>query len=127
MFSRVLKPLGIVLLVVVVSMALGFRVAHPHDGLRNSLGSAKSGLVIYRQSEAVSVGQTVMVRIEESGFTMLLNITVVDGQKLQVQNGTAILQSDVPHVMGKMVAVVPFLGAILSVVGAISLTFATIY
>lgn len=119
MSSRALKPVGIFILVVVISMAFGFRVTHPHEGLRNSLGSAQSGIVIYRSADAVSVGQTVMIDIDKSDKSpMLVVVTAVDGQKVQVQNGSATLESDLTHVKGKMFAVVPFLGQLLNVVGS---------
>lgn len=118
MFSRAAKPAGIFLILMVIASALGFRVSHPHEGLRNALGSAKSGIVIYREIETVSVGQTLMIKVDNSDKSpMLVSVTAVDGEKLQVENGSATLQSDISHVKGKMIAVVPFLGQLLSVVG----------
>ena len=118
MSSRILKPAGIFILILILSGVIGFRVSHPHDGLRNALGSAQSGLVIYRSADIVSVGQTVMIDVDKSDKSpMLVTVTAVDGQKIQVQNGSATLESDLAQVKGKMFAVVPFLGQLLSLVG----------
>jgi hypothetical protein len=118
MSSRATKPVGIFLLVVVIAMALGLRISHPHDGLRNALGSAQSGLVIYRQIDSVSIGQTVMISVDKTDKSpVLANVIAVDGEKIQLQSSASTIASDTSHVMGKMIAVVPFLGKILSVVG----------
>ena len=118
MNTRSIRPVGIVVVILLIGAGLGFRVTHPHDGLRNALGAASSGIVIYRPIEVISVGQTVMVKVDGVNKSPILgSVSAVDKGKIEIQTGTAKIQTDAAHVMGKMQAVVPFIGQLLGIVG----------
>ena len=63
MLRSAVKPVGIALLVIVVFMALGFRVNHPRYGLSSALGSAKSSLAFYKHGAQPTVGAKVVVTL----------------------------------------------------------------
>ena len=113
------KKLGIgVLAILVILFALGFRVGHPQDGLKNALGSAKSGLVVYKNKPSFTVGSKVLVNLDAPAPSPLL--AFVMGNKadtVEIQAGTTVQTVKSDQIYGTLIAVIPFLGSILSVVG----------
>jgi hypothetical protein len=104
--------------VLVIFYALGFRIGHPQDGLKNALGSAKSGLVVYKNKPSFIVGSKVLVNLDAPTPSPLL--AFVMGNKadtVEIQAGASIQNVKSSQVYGTLVAVIPFLGSILSVVG----------
>lgn len=112
------KKLGIgVLAILVILFALGFRVGHPQDGLKNALGSAKSGLVVYKNKPSFTVGSKVLVKLDAPSPSPLL--AFVMGNKadtVEIQAGTTVQTVKSDQIYGTLIAVIPFLGSILSVV-----------
>lgn len=107
-----------VLAVLVILFALGFRVGHAQDGLKNALGSAQSGLVIYKNKPSFTVGSKVLVNIDAPAKSPLL--AFVMGNKtdtVEIQSGTAVQSVKSSQIYGTLVAMIPFLGSVLSVVG----------
>ena len=107
-----------VIAVFLILLALGFRVGHPQDGLKNALGSAQSGLVVYKNKPSFTVGSKVLVNLDAPAKSPLL--AFVMGNKadtVEIQAGTSIQTVKSSQVYGTLVAVIPFLGSILSVVG----------
>jgi hypothetical protein len=107
-----------VIAVLLILLALGFRVGHPQDGLKNALGSAQSGLVVYKNKPSFTVGSKVLVKLDAPAKSPLL--AFVMGNKadtVEIQAGTSIQTVKSSQVYGTLVAVIPFLGSILSVVG----------
>ena len=98
--------------------ALGFRVGHPQDGLKNALGSAKSGLVVYKNKPSFTVGSKVLVRLDPPAPSPLLAIVMGNKEgSVEIQAGTTIQVVKSNQVYGTLIGVIPFLGAILSFVG----------
>jgi hypothetical protein len=113
-----IKPIAVVLVAIVVLFSLGFRLGHPKDGLSNALGSANSGLVIYHKSSVITVGTKVFsVADAPSKSPVLALVTAINGDQVDLQAGTKLLRVKKTQVSGKLLAVVPFIGSILSVVG----------
>jgi hypothetical protein len=118
MFSSTRNRIAVVLLLVVVFFALGFRLGHPQDGLKNALGSAKSGIVLYKTGADFKTGAKAMVRITEPNPSPIIAFIVsVEGDNVQIQSGTEVVTVKKEQVYGKLIAVIPFIGSVLSVVG----------
>ena len=101
-----------------ILFAAGIRVAHPHDGLKNALGSAQSGLVVYQKNPSLTLQEKVIVKIEDPAKSPLLAfVSANDGKTLQVQSGAAAIAVQPSQVYGKLILVIPFLGSILNVFG----------
>lgn len=118
MKSSVRKSSAVALLLLAVLYGMGLRIAHPQDGLKNALGSAKSGLVVYKNKPSFTVGSKVLVKIESPAPSPLL--AFVMGNKadtVEIQAGASIQTVKSSQVYGSLVAVIPFLGSILNVVG----------
>ena len=118
MFSSTRNRIAVVLLLVVVFFALGFRLGHPQDGLKNALGSAKSGIVLYKTGADFKAGAKAMVRITQPDPSPIIAFIVsVEGDNVQIQSGTEVVTVKKDQVYGKLIAVIPFIGSVLSVVG----------
>ena len=112
------KPIGIAALVIVLAFALGFRVSHPHSGLKNALGSASSGIVIYKKANDFAVGNKVLVTTKnESASPVLAIVRSVDKDKLEIQSGIATDTIDASAAYGKLIVMVPFIGTVAQVLG----------
>lgn len=115
--ARSKTPL-IVIAVLVVLFALGFRVQHPHSGFKTALGSASSSLVITRHSSTYGVGEKVIAASSSKELSPFLgSITAVNGTSYAVANGVFNESVDASKISGKMVVVIPFFGYIFGIVG----------
>jgi len=118
MFSSARNRIAIALLLIVVLFAFGFRLGHPQDGLKNALGSAKSGVVLYKTGADFKVGAKAMVRIDAPNPSPIIAFIVsTEGESVEIQSGTEVVTVKKEQVYGKLIAVIPFIGSILSVVG----------
>jgi hypothetical protein len=107
-----------VLAVLVIFFVLGFRVSHPQDGLKNALGSAQSGLVVYKNKPNFTVGSKVLVKLDAPAKSPLLAFVMGNNaDTVEIQAGTSIQKVKSSQVFGTLIAVIPFLGTILSTVG----------
>lgn len=118
MNSRITKWVGGILVVLAILFAAGIRIAHPHDGLKNALGSAQSGLVIYQKNPALTLQEKVIVKIEDPAKSPILAfVSANNGKTIQVQSGAVGFTVQPSQVYGKLILVIPFLGSILNVIG----------
>jgi hypothetical protein len=118
MFSSTRNRIVALVLLIVVFFGLGFRLGHPQDGLKNALGSAKSGIVLYKTGADFKTGAKAMVRIDEPNPSPIIAFIVsAEGESVQIQSGTEVVTVKKEQVYGKLIAVIPFIGTILSVVG----------
>jgi hypothetical protein len=112
------KPIGIAALVIVLAFALGLRVSHPHSGLKNALGSASSGIVIYKKANDFAVGNKILVTTKDENTSPVLAIVrSIDKDKLEVQSGIATDTIEASAAYGKLIVIVPFIGTIAQVLG----------
>jgi hypothetical protein len=112
------KVPAIVVGVLVVALALGFRFEHPASGFKTALGSPQSSLVITKKADVYSVGDKVVVNSASKELSPLLGqITAVTDAQYSVTNGVFLETISGENVKGKMVVVLPFLGYLLGVVG----------
>jgi hypothetical protein len=118
MFSSTRNRIIAVALLLVVFFALGFRLGHPQDGLKNALGSAKSGVVLYKTGADFKPGAKAMVKISEPNPSPIIAFIVsTDGDNVKIQSGTEVVTVKKEQVYGKLIAVLPFIGSILSAIG----------
>lgn len=101
----------IVLIVVGASYFGGIRVAHPQSGLKNSLGSAKSGLALYRANSNFFKGDLVVVNTGDNRLDpALAKVSNIAEDSIDIQSGTQIQRVDSKAIKGKLLIVFPFLG-----------------
>jgi hypothetical protein len=99
-----------------VLFVLGFRVAHPQEGLQSAMGSAKSSLVVYRASDAYAVGQKVVVVVANSG-NQLGVIKSATQEAVDVDTRVSFVRVKQEDVVGKMILIIPFFGTLFNFVG----------
>jgi hypothetical protein len=110
----------IVALLAVLALAgiSGARVAHPKDGLSNALGSASSGVVLYRHSSTYDVGSKILVQTNvPSKSPVLAVVRAATATTVDIQVGGKLQRVGLAQVTGKLIAVVPFIGSILGIFG----------
>jgi len=118
MFSSLRNRIIAVVLLFVIFFGLGFRLGHPQDGLKNALGSAKSGVVVYKTGADFKPGAKAMVKISEPNPSPIIAFIVsTDGDNVKIQSGTDVITVKKEQVYGKLIAVIPFIGTILSAIG----------
>ena len=119
MLRSAAKPAGVVLLIVIVFMALGFRIDHPHYGVGSDLGSAKSSLAIYKTGGTPTVGQKVIITVPgwPAASPALGIVRTVKGNDILVILGNDIRQVTPKQISGHLLAVVPFFGYLFGAVG----------
>ena len=112
------KPIGIAALIIVLAFAFGIRVAHPHSGLKNALGSANSGLVVYKKTHEFSVGNKILATTkDETSSPVLAIVRSIDKDGLEIQSGIATDKIDPAIAYGKLIVMVPFIGTVAQVLG----------
>jgi hypothetical protein len=112
------KPIAIAAVIILVAFAFGIRVAHPESGLKNALGSASSGLVVYKKTTEFAVGNKILVTTnDETTSPVLAIVRAVDKDKLEIQSGIATDTIDASAAYGKLIVMVPFIGTIAQVLG----------
>lgn len=118
MFSNNRNRILALLLVLVALFAAGLRLGHPQDGLKNALGSAQSGVVLYKSGADFKTGAKVMVKMDAPAATPIIAFVVkANGDSVDIQSGVEVITVKSTQIYGKLIAVIPFIGSILSVVG----------
>jgi hypothetical protein len=116
MRNRLIGWVVILALVTTLFMSVGFRLNHLQGGIGSALGSAKSSLALYKHGTTAEVGSKVIVNVKgigpELGIVKSATDTTVD-----VDLGSTFTRIDKKDVLGKLVAVVPFFGSVLGIVG----------
>ena len=108
----------VVVAVALVMSALGFRLGHPQSGLSSAVGDAKTSILLYKKVDKFSAGDRVLVDIGDSELSPATSIIrSVDGKNIEVQAGELRVQVTSDQIKGRVLALFPFLGALLSVVG----------
>ena len=74
--------------------------------------------MFYKTGADFKVGAKAMVKITEPDPSPIIAFIVsVEGDNVQIQSGTEVVTVKKEQVYGKLIAVIPFIGSILSVVG----------
>ncbi|MEN9324781.1 MAG: hypothetical protein RL414_535 [Actinomycetota bacterium] len=112
------RKTGIALLVIVALFAFGIRASHPHGGLTNALGSAKSGIAIYKKTQTVDTGAKIVYVSDKKEISPALGSVIGKNPKYyDIENGQFLEGVNPENVQGKLLFVVPFLGYIANLVG----------
>ena len=116
--SRVLRPIIFLVLILALLFAFGFRVAHPHSGLKSALGPASSSIAFYHHGTSANKGDKLVVSTGKEPKDPALVIVVETGEGfVDIQTGNELQRIPPNQVQGKLIAIVPFIGAILNLVG----------
>jgi len=116
MKKRWIKPVAAIAIVIALFLGAGFRIGHPITGLSTALGSAKSSLAVYKPSGQSQVGSKIVVEIKGLGTAIGIVKSAASGN-VDVDLGATFNRVSEKDVDGKLVAVIPFLGSILGIVG----------
>lgn len=112
------RSIAIVLVLAIVFMLLGLRVAHPKSGLKSAVGSAKSSLVIYKKADTFSPGQRLLVNTGDRNVDPVISIArTVSDKSVDAQTDRLLVQVPNEEVKGRIVALLPFLGGLFSAFG----------
>jgi hypothetical protein len=101
----------------VILFVLGFRIVHPQAGLSSAMGSAQSSVMIVKKADTYKSGDKIVAHAQV-GKSPVLGIVAgtTDGSiELILDNGVARSTPDKVH--GKLMIVIPFIGAVLGLVG----------
>jgi hypothetical protein len=88
----------------------GIRIAHPVDGLTNALGSAQSGISVYRTNSTFNVGDKVIFSISPKSKNFLGVVRSFSKSRYQIQIRSKLYSAAPEMVHGSLLAIVPFLG-----------------
>ncbi|MEI7540593.1 MAG: hypothetical protein WCJ89_03850 [Actinomycetes bacterium] len=106
------------LVIVISSYALGVRISHPHDGLSNGLGSAQSGLVLFKINSDSTAGSKVIVEFDKPHATPVLGVIAGNEKNfVTLQTGTKLEAVKLSQIRGHLLLVIPFLGSVVNLFG----------
>ena len=97
-------------------MGFGFRLNHLQGGIGSALGSAKSSLAIYKHGSSAEVGSKVIVNVKDSGPELGIVKSATE-TTVDVDLGAKFLRLEKTEILGKLIAVIPFFGSVLGIVG----------
>ena len=118
MLPTMKKIIGVALAVLLIAFALDIRVSHPHSGLKNALGSASSGIVVYKQSSDFAPGNKILFNSSDEAVSPVLAIVRTKNEgTLDVQSGLALERIEDSAAFGKLIVIIPFIGTIAQVLG----------
>lgn len=117
MLNKVKKPLAAALILVLVLFLFGFRIAHPKAGLSNALGSAQSSLVVVKKASIYKSGDKIVAQPQTGKSPVLGIIASAEGGSLELILENSVARTTPDKVAGKLIAVIPFIGYLFTVVG----------
>jgi hypothetical protein len=116
MRNRLIGWVVILALVAGLFMGFGFRLNHLQGGIGSALGSAKSSLAIYKHGSSAEVGSKVIVNVKDSGPELGIVKSATE-TTVDVDLGAKFLRLEKTEILGKLIAVIPFFGSVLGIVG----------
>jgi hypothetical protein len=107
-----------VIAAILLFYVLGIRVVHPKGGLSNGLGSAASGLVLYKTGTESVIGTKVIVDFSKPHESPIL-AAIASNQKasITVQTGSKLEEVQTNQIRGRLLVMVPFLGELFTLIG----------
>jgi hypothetical protein len=116
--SRVLRPIILVLIFFIILFGLGLRLGHPESGLKSALGPAKSSIAVYWKGNSVSKGDNVIVTTGKPGQDPTLAVVAgTTSGYVDIQSGRELQRIESNQVHGKLLAIIPFIGYLVDLVG----------
>lgn len=116
MRNRWVARVLVLVLVIGVFMGFGFRINHLQGGIGNALGSAQSSLALYKHGNSAEVGSKIIVNVKDSGPELGIVKSATD-TTVDVDLGDSFLRIEKTEILGKLIAVIPFFGSVLGIVG----------
>lgn len=118
MLTTMKKIIGLIVAILLIGFAFDIRVSHPQSGLKNALGSASSGIVIYKQSDEFEVGNKVLFNSKNTEISPVLAVVREKNAKtLDVQSGLQMERIENNAAYGRLLVIVPFIGSVAQVLG----------
>lgn len=112
-----IRPTAIVVGIALLLFIFGIRVEHPRGGLKNAVGSASSSLVIVKKTSNIKAGDKVVIGVDSKPTPTLGIVSGINENIVSVQLDNGFQKGDIKNVAGKLLIVIPFIGAIFSAVG----------
>jgi hypothetical protein len=116
MRNRWIARVLVLAVVVGVFMGFGFRINHLQGGIGSALGSAQSSLAVYKHGTSAEVGSKIIVNVKDSGPELGIVKSATD-TTVDVDLGDNFLRVEKSEVLGKLIAVIPFFGSVMGIVG----------
>ena len=111
------KPTSIVVLILLLLFIFGFRIEHPKGGLKNAVGSASSSLVVVKRTNNIKAGDKIVIGVDGKTSPVLGIASGISDGIVAVQLDNGFQKGSINQVAGKLLIVIPFVGAIFSAVG----------
>jgi len=116
--SRVLRPIILVLILLLILFGLGLRFEHPESGLKSALGTANSSIAVYWHGNSAVKGDKLVVSTGKPGADpALVLVTSSSPGFVDIQLGRELQRISMNQVHGKLLAIIPFIGYIVNVIG----------
>jgi hypothetical protein len=118
MNNSIIKRGSAVIAIFALLFIFGIRVDHPKSGLRSALGGATKSVAVYRETTNVKVGDKVLANlgIPEKSPTLAF-VRSINGDNIDLQSDVEMERVQRDAIRGHLIAIVPFVGAILGVIG----------
>ena len=105
-------------LVLIIFLALGFRMDHPRGGLSNALGPASTTIALYKHGHEAKIGDRIVAKSEVKGASPAVVIVMDVGPDFyDVQNEKILERVKKKDVQGHLLAIIPFIGIIFQFIG----------
>ena len=97
----------------VLIVPVGLKFAHPASGATSAIGAISNSLVVVKQDENLTVGESVVVDLAgDKPSPVVAIVAAVSDQAVLLSTDTGYVQVRKEQLHGKVVAVLPFLGQI---------------
>jgi hypothetical protein len=118
MSSRVLRPIILVLIFLLILFGLGLRFDHPESGLKSALGPANSSIAVYWHGNSGDKGDKLVVSTGKPGQDPALVLVTGNAPGfIDIQSGQELQRIPINQVHGKLLAIIPFIGFPLNLIG----------
>ena len=116
--SRILRPLILGFILLLILFGLGLRFDHPESGLRSALGPANSSIAVYWHGNSGDKGDKLVVSTGKPGQDPALVLVTGNAPGfIDIQSGQELQRIPLSQVHGKLLAIIPFIGFPLNLIG----------
>ena len=116
--SRILRPLILGFILLLILFGLGLRFDHPESGLRSALGPANSSIAVYWHGNSGDKGDKLVVSTGKPGQDPALVLVTGNAPGfIDIQSGQELQRIPLNQVHGKLLAIIPFIGFPLNLIG----------
>lgn len=113
-----LRPIILALIFFLILFGLGLRIVHPESGLKSALGPANSSMAVYWHGTSAAKGDKLVVTSGKPGQDPTLAlVTGTTPGFVDIQSGRELQRISSNQVQGKLLAIVPFIGYLVNLIG----------